>query len=159
MDSTIVPLDSMINGMITDDELRKVFSDNVPAGVTVICILDSCFSGTAVDLRYCFDMNYPIEKSYDEFTQYPILPGQVICISGCTDAQYSEEVYVDRGITAGAMTWLLIEMLKSTKKSGRRITWRELLTSMKGIMSVNGLAQTPQISSGQSMSIADPVIF
>jgi hypothetical protein len=159
MDSTIIPLDSMINGMITDDELRALFAQNVPAGVTVICVLDSCHSGTAVDLRYCFDMTKTATTEREELTQYPVLPGQVICLSGCTDAGYSQEVYVDRGVTAGAMTWLLIEMLKSTKKSGRRITWRELLTSMKGIMSVNGLAQTPQLSSGQELSAGDPVIF
>jgi hypothetical protein len=159
MDSTLVPKDSMISGMITDDELRRVFTDNIKAGVTCICILDSCHSGTAVDLRYCFDMGYPIEKPFDEHTQYPVTAGQVICLSGCTDAGYSQEVYVDRGVSAGAMTWLLIEMLKSTKKSGRRISWRELLTSMRGIMSVNGISQVPQISSGQQLKITDAVFF
>jgi hypothetical protein len=159
MDSTIVPLDSMINGMITDDDLRSLFAANIPAGVTAICVIDSCFSGTSVDLRYCFDMTYPVDKPYDEMSQYPVLPGQVICISGCTDAQYSEEVYVDRGVVAGAMTWLLIELLKSSKKSGKRITWRELLTSMKGILVANGIPQSPQLSSGRIMSERDPVIF
>ena len=158
-DSTLVPLDSMINGFITDDDLRKLIVENLPDGVTLICVLDSCHSGTAVDMRFCFDMNYPVNKPYDELTQYGVTKGQVICLSGCLDTGYSEEVYVDRGVVAGAMTWLLIEMLKSMKKSTKRVTWRELMTSMKGIMSMNGIVQTPQLSSGQLLSLNDPVIF
>jgi hypothetical protein len=158
-DSTLIPLDSMINGFIRDDDLRKLFVDNVREGVTVICVLDSCHSGTAVDMRYCFDMNYPIEKPFDELTQYADTKGQVICLSGCLDTGYSEEVFVQRGVVAGAMTWLLIEMLKSMKKSQRPVTWRELLITMKNIMAMNGLAQTPQLSSGRPLTITGPVIF
>ena len=159
MDSTLVPLDSMISGMITDDEMRKVFAQNTPAGVTVICVVDSCHSATSLDLRYCFDTTYPVQKQYDEATHYPATAGQVICISGCVDAGYSQEVYVDNGRTAGAMTWLLIEMLKSSKNSRRNMTWRELLTSMRGIMAANYIDQSPQISSGQVMSLSDNVCF
>jgi hypothetical protein len=159
MDSAIVPLDSMINGMIIDDDLRKIIADNIPDGVTLICVLDSCHSGTAVDLRYCFDTTYPAEKQYDELAQYPATKGQVICISGCLDAGYSQEVYVGGGRTAGALTWLLIEMLKSAKNSRRAMTWKELITSMRGVLAANYIDQAPQISSGRVMSLTDAVIF
>ena len=44
-DETICPHDFATEGMILDDDLRKVFS-SLPAGVHLDVILDSCHSGS-----------------------------------------------------------------------------------------------------------------
>ncbi|ORZ39357.1 caspase domain-domain-containing protein [Catenaria anguillulae PL171] len=47
---TILPLDFERAGQITDDELHAVLTKNLPEGVRLTCIFDSCHSGTALDL-------------------------------------------------------------------------------------------------------------
>ncbi len=40
------------NGMIIDNELRRLLADSIPAGVRVWLTSDSCHSGSVLDLRY-----------------------------------------------------------------------------------------------------------
>lgn len=53
IDEAIVPVDFDLSGMITDDELAKVFN-KMPEGVICDVVLDSCFSGSAT--RSLFDI-------------------------------------------------------------------------------------------------------
>jgi uncharacterized caspase-like protein len=48
-DEAICPVDFDRGNFIIDDDLRAIF-DKLPAGVTLTCFLDSCYSGTATRL-------------------------------------------------------------------------------------------------------------
>jgi hypothetical protein len=45
-------LDFKKSGQIVDDEIYERLVKKMPANVTVVCLMDSCHSGTALDLPY-----------------------------------------------------------------------------------------------------------
>jgi hypothetical protein len=51
-DETLIPLDFKKSGQIVDDEIYERLVKKMPADVTVVCLMDSCHSGTALDLPY-----------------------------------------------------------------------------------------------------------
>jgi Caspase domain len=51
-DETIIPLDFRQSGQIRDDDLFRVLVSPMAAGVTMTCLMDSCHSGTVLDLPY-----------------------------------------------------------------------------------------------------------
>jgi hypothetical protein len=53
-DETLIPLDFRTSGQIRDDDLLRVLVSPMAAGVTMTCIMDSCHSGTVLDLPYRF---------------------------------------------------------------------------------------------------------
>lgn len=53
-DETLVPLDYNTAGQIRDDDLFKSLVVQVPKGVLLMCLMDSCYSGTVLDLPYKF---------------------------------------------------------------------------------------------------------
>ena len=139
-DQMIVPLDM---NMIVDDELKSIIQSNLKSGVTLFAMFDSCFSGSVLDLRY----QYIDSLNYDKFTENGKgldTPGEVFMISGCTDYQTSADAYINQQ-SNGAMTWSLIETLKS-KPQG--CTWRELIKSMRDLLKESQFDQIPQLSSG-----------
>lgn len=53
-DETLIPLDFQKSGHIRDDDLLKILVHPMPARVTMTCLMDSCHSGTVLDLPYRF---------------------------------------------------------------------------------------------------------
>jgi len=53
-DETLIPLDFQKSGHIRDDDLLKILIHPMPAKVTMTCLMDSCHSGTVLDLPYRF---------------------------------------------------------------------------------------------------------
>lgn len=51
-DETLIPLDFKRAGQIIDDDLYERLVKKMPAGVTVVVLMDCCHSGTALDLPY-----------------------------------------------------------------------------------------------------------
>lgn len=51
-DETLIPVDFQSAGQIIDDELYERLVTKMPAGVTVVVLMDCCHSGTALDLPY-----------------------------------------------------------------------------------------------------------
>jgi hypothetical protein len=54
-DDMICPIDFQQAGGILDDDLRAILVNPLPAGARLSVILDCCFSGTCLDLRYNFE--------------------------------------------------------------------------------------------------------
>ena len=48
----MIPLDFQRAGQILDDDLYKHLVKKMPANVTVVVLMDSCHSGTALDLPF-----------------------------------------------------------------------------------------------------------
>lgn len=53
-DETLIPLDFQKAGQIRDDQVLQKLVAPMPAGVTLTCLMDSCHSGTVLDLPYRF---------------------------------------------------------------------------------------------------------
>ena len=115
------------------------------SGVTLFALLDSCHSGTMLDLRY----NY---LDYSETPKDTDTVGNVILISGCKDNQTSEDAYVNN-IFQGAMTWAFLGNLQP------KITWRQLLTNMDASLAGSDYTQVPQLSSGKFIDLDSKFLF
>mmetsp|Transcript_47002 Transcript_47002/g.114685 ORF Transcript_47002/g.114685 Transcript_47002/m.114685 type:complete len:423 (+) Transcript_47002:103-1371(+) len=55
-DEALIPGDYKEAGHILDDEIYAEFVTQVPAGVHVVCMMDCCHSGSAMDLPYICDV-------------------------------------------------------------------------------------------------------
>jgi hypothetical protein len=107
MDSCIYPCNRGVMETITDDELRTLLAARVPAGCKAFVVLDCCHSGTAVDLRYLWAAPAATSLSYYEDKKYATLPGTVVFLSGCQDAQ----VAADTALRARAAAIAVAEAL------------------------------------------------
>ena len=56
-DEALCPLDSETEGLIIDDEINDTIVKPLPHGVRLHAIIDSCHSGTVLDLPFLCRMN------------------------------------------------------------------------------------------------------
>ncbi len=142
---------SVDNYGISDDELKSVIQSSLRPGATLLCLFDSCHSGTALDLKYSFA---PDGSSIDVQPQGLRTSGNVILISGCADAQTSAEGWIDNR-SQGAMTWAF---LKAAPTAGVT-SWRSLLSTMRTLLSESAFEQTPQLSADALIDLDAPVFW
>ena len=138
---------------VTDDELKLVIQTHLKENVTLFAMIDSCYSGSVLDLKY----QYIDSLNYDEYTENDKqldTVGNVFMISGCTDEQTSADAFINNKYS-GAMTWSLLEALKETPNC----KWRELIKSMRDKLKQSEYEQVPQFSSGTFVNIDDEVFI
>jgi hypothetical protein len=70
-DEILIPADYRDNGPIFDDELYHLFITQVQPGVHVVAVIDSCHSGSAMDLPYICNVGDE-EIHRDELFKMPI---------------------------------------------------------------------------------------
>jgi len=156
-DSILIPSDAIIdyNNIIIDDELKDIIDLYLKEDVKLFALLDCCFSGTAMDLKY----NYYDTDNANNITinlNETITKGQVIMISGCKDNQTSSDaIFYDSSnntIYAGALTH---SFLKSLKDNNYSISYKKLLENMRKFLKINGYTQIPQLSTGKTINVDD----
>lgn len=154
MDDVICPCDFKSyggeRGLIRDDELKEILVDRLPNGAKLRVVLDCCNSGTGLDLPFLF-------KGGDEFVNLAI--GAYRCtdsllLSGCRDDQTSADAIIDSKPT-GALTWALLKSLEKSRKIN--MTWKELHTSIRIMMSDYNFEQIPAMSVGDKRVINETV--
>ena len=138
---------------IIDDKIKSIISSHLKKNVTLFAVVDSCFSGSAFDLKYQY-LDSLNNNMNDKNTRETKTISQVIMISGCTDKQTSADTYITEanganGKSCGAMTWALKSALASLTKP----TWLELLTTMRTLLKNNSYTQIPQLSSGLPLNL------
>ncbi|KMZ61560.1 metacaspase 2 [Zostera marina] len=99
LDEAICPLDYATEGMITDDEINETIVRPLPTGVKLHAIIDSCHSGTMLDLRYLCKMNrkgdyYWEDQRSKNSVWKGTMGGEVFAFSGCDDNQQSTDTKV-----------------------------------------------------------------
>ena len=160
MDEVLVPLDYNKSGMILDDTIH-IYLKNFPVTTQVMCIFDSCNSGTIGDLEYTY--YYNIDKDTTQMIKSKkktVLPNSITCISGCKDNQTSSVVLTDKGWNS-ALTTALIEIFS---KYDREITFHQLDRDLNLYMRRNKLDQSPVLSSswskrpGSLISLTRPIV-
>ena len=145
-DELIVTTD---NSLISDDELNLIIRRGIKPGVTLFVLFDSCFSGTAIDLKYTYSLDL-LQPSLSIQPATNITEGSVIMISGCTDNQTSADAWLDSKAN-GAMTWSLLKTINEPRTY--QCTWRQLVTEMRALLQESGFDQIPQLSTGRFENI------
>jgi hypothetical protein len=136
---------------IKDDELRELFID-LPAGVKLTVISDSCFSGTITrviarvrfldpSLRGCKVIPDPWRLKKKKIEKYPESAMREILLSGCSDNEFAHEIiYSD--VHHGAMSYFALQAIRD---ANYRITYAELVKWVNDLLEKNGYRQHPQL--------------
>jgi metacaspase-1 len=147
-DEVLCPVDYETNGFIKDDLLNSIMGV-LPKTCKVFALIDSCNSGTAMDLKY--KHKYGDERVTIESDKN--LKAEIIMISGCKDDQYSSDAYIS-GRFNGAMTKAFLESLK---QSNYDVSYFDLLANMRQYLVQHDFTQLPQLSS--SVKLTNESIF
>lgn len=159
MNETILPVDWRSAGMITDDEMGEVLVRTLPDGVRLTAVMDSCHSGTGLDLPFSWQPRGGGAGAggwREETNPYHSL-GDVQMISGCEDGDVSCDAagWGRRyGASGGAMTMALCEVLRVHPAPSYPV----LLEEMRRLLHARGMAQRPQLSSSQILHVDRPFL-
>ena len=177
---TLCPLDHRAAGMISDKELSARLVQPLPRGTRLLALVDSCHSGSILDLPYQVT---PLEDgSLSTWLQAQRVfkstaGGRVVCISGCEDGQTSADT---RALSGGAAaTGAMLYSFVAAVERGQASTFGALLQSMyatirQGLQGAGaaivlggfalplpaalgvGAVQTPQLSASAMFDLARP---
>jgi hypothetical protein len=148
-DEVICPLDYSKSGFIDDDYIYANLITKIPSTTTLITLFDSCYSGTITDLPYVYDPNTKtpaIRKKRDV-----VLPGPIMCISGCMDTQTSCDACI-QGKYSGALTWSFLKALADSKYN---IKCDDLIKKMTDYLKQGSYDQVPVLSMASNANIGD----
>lgn len=124
-DEAICPYDVEDN-VIVDDELRELFAD-LPHGVKLTVISDSCYSGTVTrilvpkdrrrrflnpSLRGVRELHDSIRAKPNRYQKYPESMMKELLISACADIEYSYEANIGNS-HHGALTYFALEAIRN----------------------------------------------
>jgi hypothetical protein len=155
-DETLVPIDFKYAGQVLDDELFDIIAQ-IPEGVKLFCIIDSCHSGSIFDLGFtCTEVTKDPKSGTlytsvirDNILKSEKIKAQVVCISGCKDSQTSADTFED-GMQRGAMTWAFERVMRSFNYPNESITLAEVLYQMQTLLKSNHYTQIPNLSTTKS---------
>ena len=150
MNETILPVDFKTAGMITDDEIGSILVRTLPDGVRLTALMDSCHSGTGLDLPYSWEPRFGGWR--EETNPYHSL-GDVQMISGCEDDDVSCDAR-HYGRAGGAMTTAFCDVLRRYPAP----SYDELLREMSRHIAARGMSQRPQLSSSQRLPLDRPFL-
>ena len=147
-DEMFVPLDF---NCISDDEIKILINNNLKKDVTLFALLDCCHSGTILDLRYQYFDSENYDNSTENLKETETI-GNLIMLSGCMDNQTSADAYINSKYQ-GAMTWSFLDTVNKKPK----ITWIELITTMRSSLKTSTYQQIPQLSSGKKLDLTTEI--
>ena len=161
-DEVLCPYDIADNALV-DDEPRELFAD-LPKGVRLTVVSDSCFSGTVTraavidnlpglrvpdDRRVRFlspalrgspVLQNPWKAMPKRQERYPESHMSEILLSGCTDKEYSYDALIG-GVYHGAMTYFALQAIRA---ADCQITYAQLETRLNALLDQAGYPQHPQ---------------
>lgn len=151
-DEVLCPVDFQQNGYIIDDDLRSKFINQLNSNVTLVVLIDSCHSGTTLDLKYTYLCNG--QQKYQVSGSLTDTKCRVIAISGCTDSQTSADAFNSNTNTyQGAMTWSFLVNYQ------RNISIEQVVVNMNNWLKNNHYSQRPQLTTGQITEVRLPLDF
>ena len=113
-DEGTVPIDFQTNGIMIDDVLYDNFFSKVDSNCRVLCVFDSCNSGSISDLNYSWlSDGKKIYKTQLSNRQLQPIEKKIFILSGCVDDKYSyEAVDPETSHPCGALSLELRNVLK-----------------------------------------------
>lgn len=176
LDEIICPIDLDWNTkLITDDYLKWVF-DQVPAGVNLTVILDSCNSGGALDQANTYqplglgEARAGVDSLVEKGSRYLPPPAHLmplmekmapkprsvqsrdvnntgLLITGAQSQQTSADAYIN-GRYQGAATYSLTSTVKAANYD---INYKTLIERMNDFMVRNGYSQRPELDGSPAL--------
>ncbi|PWA72815.1 putative, Caspase-like domain protein [Artemisia annua] len=128
-DEALCPVDYKQAGMIVDDDINAIIVAPLTYGVTLHSVIDTCFSGTVLDLPFHCKINQEGLYIWEEhqLTNKGTSGGKALCISACADDQNSADTSAFTGNTIGALTFSFIQAMETETK----LTYGKLLSYMR----------------------------
>lgn len=165
-DEVLCPVDYKTAGKITDDEINALIVRPLRQGAKLHAIIDTCFSGSIIDLPFMCRMNRKGETTWEDqriqYAEYKGASGGIaVSISACDDHQKSGDTTAFTGNSAGALTYSFIQTLTNEPK----LTYGRLLKSMRNKITeaqerLGQPPQEPQLSSSEKFDIhSKPIIL
>ncbi|CAK9163132.1 unnamed protein product [Ilex paraguariensis] len=162
-DEALCPVDYQTKGKILDDEINAIIVRPLPPGARLHAIIDTCNSGTVLDLAYMCRISpeglYGWEDQWIPQGGYKGTSGGIaISLTACDDNQNSGDTTAFNGNASGALTYTFINILQNEP----RPTYERLLSSMRyevreaqnrAPSSLPHSPQVPQLSSSQKFDI------
>lgn len=145
-DECIVPSDCEVSGYLLDDEISDIIAQFNP-NTRIVCIFDSCHSGTVCDVKYSWESCYRVRVE----NILCKIPSKVLTISGCLDTQTSADAYIaDTRRFAGALTNSLLKLLKSNEELNNDVF--KLIDVLRVDLKNQGFEQIPKLCSTYNLA-------
>ncbi|KAK7328145.1 hypothetical protein VNO77_22241 [Canavalia gladiata] len=135
-DEAICPVDYEHEGKILDDEINATIVRPLPRGAKLHALIDTCFSGTILDLPFMCRMNRKGYYGWEDH-RHPVAGykgsrgGLAICISACDDDGNAADTSAFSGVeSTGALTYSFIQAMQDESN----LTYGRLLNSMRSII-------------------------
>jgi len=145
MNETLVPLDSSYAGQISDDVVNQMLVRPLPTGVKLHAVIDSCHSGSMLDLPYMAPCNNGTLHWVAQYRDGHIAAskgtsgGFAVQFSASADHEYAADTSsLAGGVATGAATFAFIQALE---RRGLTITYGQLLVEMYHTLMRAGLGQ------------------
>jgi len=146
-DEVIVPLDFKTKGFIVDNELNTIIR---ATKCQTRLVIDSCNSGTSIDLKYTMKLNGQLQPVYGTEPDSIIINKDIMSISGCTDSQTSSDIYSTYfKKPMGALTSNLLQVL--IEKRYQNITHKVLMQNL--YLKLGKYTQKPTLSSSKEITL------
>jgi hypothetical protein len=148
----------LYDGNLVDDDIREILSQ-IPAGVKVAVISDSCHSGTVTraflnsmnDTSFYSKPRYMPPEDLEEVSRlegvpfresmfYPEECMNHVLISGAKDTEYSYDAKIG-GQPCGAFTYYALKVLQDNPV----ITYNDFITKLRTYLPSSEYPQTPQL--------------
>lgn len=144
-----MPSDFKAAGVLADDVVTSVFASFNPK-TRVVCVFDSCYSGTVADLRFTWEG--PLRWT-QENRNSPV-GGKVLALSGCMDTQTSADAFNINGdrTWTGALTACLLKVLQGRNGADARRDAFHLMSSVRVELRRRGFTQVPKLSSSHRLT-------
>ena len=168
-DEIICPYDIGDGAALTDDDLRERFA-NLPEGVRLTVISDSCHSGSITRVPLAANLPGMLRPPDDRRVRflnpgllgrplvsnpfkaqrkqralrrerYPESGMHEVLLSGCTDGEFSYDALIN-GVYHGAMTYHTIAAIRA---ANYQITYGQLHGQLQPMLDESGYAQHPQL--------------
>jgi hypothetical protein len=149
LDSVLVPMDYIASGVIVDDDIYTIIQHSK---CKTIILMDSCNSGTVVDLPWSYTIVNPKTYSRSLNNRYNLQNQQIYMFSGCKDNQTSAVTFSKQlGKYVGAFTFAFLTCLKNANyKTSLLLLYRDICV----FLSNNRYSQIPVFSSSSSNPLA-----
>jgi hypothetical protein len=146
-DEGIVPIDYSNSGIITDDILYDNFFSKVDSKCRVVCVFDSCNSGSISDLDYSWlSDGKKIYKSQLSNRQLQPIEKKIFVLSGCVDDKYSyEAVDPETSHPCGALS---LELRNVLTENNWILSIDTLIISLTKKLKTSSFTQTPVLTTG-----------
>ena len=132
--------------------LNRIIQANLPSGVSLFMLLDSCNINTSLDLKY----KHVDHKRYSNVninSSYPDTKESVYCISASCDNSHIGYSSIDNNniktTYQGAITWAFLKTINQNNS----LTWNALLTNMNQLLRESKYTQLAVFSSGKECNI------